>query len=379
MSRIQKGKGHNQIILKWLMGWVCISILLFAIIGFTATIPIGKRASHPMLKSLTEDFESSVYLTLLATEVKALGYHFEDKLPNTSMSEFFLQFITKLNYSDMRTLFGNELPGFHPYQHRIIIGQEGTNYSNLPVESSAPLDIILEDRIVVDEVVEVNEEEVEVDEQSVFIYNTHNRESFLPHLDEVKDPNAAFHAELNVTLISEHLKKGLANKGIGALVDQTDFTQVLHDNGWEYWQSYQASKPIVEEALAQNQRVNYVFDIHRDSRRREDTTLTINGEDFAKLFFVIGADFEGNESNIEFATVLHEKLEEDYPGLSRGVVAMGGAGRNGVYNQNISDNAVLIEFGGVDNTLEEVYRSADAFAEVFAAYYWDAEPTSGNE
>jgi len=33
----------------------------------------------------------------------------------------------------------------------------------------------------------------------------------------------------------------------------------------------------------------------------------------------------------------------------------------------------LIEFGGYDNTLEELYRTADVVAEVFSEFYWDAE------
>src|SRR5699024_6898352 len=115
-----------------------------------------------------------------------------------------------------------------------------------------------------------------------------------------------------------------------------------------------------------------------DSRRKEDTTVTIGGEDYAQLFFVIGADFEGNQKNIELAKTIHQNLEKSYPGLSRGVAEMGGSGRNGVYNQDLSENAILIEFGGVDNSLEELYRTADVLAEVFADYYWNAEQVTKN-
>ena len=41
------------------------------------------------------------------------------------------------------------------------------------------------------------------------------------------------------------------------------------------------------------------------------------------------------------------------------------SGNNGVYNQDLSDNAMLIEIGGVDNTFEEMYLTVDAFADVF--------------
>jgi stage II sporulation protein P len=49
------------------------------------------------------------------------------------------------------------------------------------------------------------------------------------------------------------------------------------------------------------------------------------------------------------------------------------AGSNSIYNQNLSENALLIEFGGVDNTFEELNRSADALADAFSELYWQAE------
>ncbi|MBU5595185.1 stage II sporulation protein P [Amphibacillus sp. MSJ-3] len=367
-----------SIYVKTLLIWMILCFVLFSIIGAIVSVPMGKKNTHTFLFNITENISSEFYLTLLSTELRPLQIQYHEALPSISFSDFLLQFITQLNRADVRTLFGNELPGFSPYQHRIVIGQTDTNYSNLPVESSPPLEIILEDRMVIDSpsLDDKNEDEVEdLSDKTVFIYNTHNRESFLPHLDDVTDPNAAFHSEVNVSLISEQMKKALAKKGIGTMVDQTDFTQVLDDQGLEYWQSYDASKPVVEEVLSQNQHINYIFDIHRDSRRKEDTTITIDDLDYARLFFVIGADFEQNEKNIELATALHEKLDKLYPGISRGVVEMGGSGKNGVYNQDVSENALLIEFGGVDNTLDELYRTVDAFTEVFADFYWDAEPT----
>ena len=37
---------------------------------------------------------------------------------------------------------------------------------------------------------------------------------------------------------------------------------------------------------------------------------------------------------------------------------------NGIYNQDISSNSVLIEVGGVDNTIEEVYNTMNAIANI---------------
>ncbi|MFK4997951.1 stage II sporulation protein P [Bacillus sp. N9] len=44
---------------------------------------------------------------------------------------------------------------------------------------------------------------------------------------------------------------------------------------------------------------------------------------------------------------------------------------NGIYNQDLYDKSLVIEIGGVDNTLEELNRSVDALAEVISEYYWE--------
>ena len=48
-------------------------------------------------------------------------------------------------------------------------------------------------------------------------------------------------------------------------------------------------------------------------------------------------------------------------------------GTNGKFNQDLSENAILVEFGGVDNTFEELNHSAEILAEVISEYYWQAE------
>ncbi len=50
---------------------------------------------------------------------------------------------------------------------------------------------------------------------------------------------------------------------------------------------------------------------------------------------------------------------------------------NGIYNQDLSGQAILIEVGGVDNTEEELNRSIDALAKAFGEYFWQAEKVNG--
>jgi stage II sporulation protein P len=71
-------------------------------------------------------------------------------------------------------------------------------------------------------------------------------------------------------------------------------------------------------------------------------------------------------------------LDKKYPGLSRGIFEQKGKGVNGVYNQDLSNNAMLIEFGGVDNNLDELKNTVAAVSDVFSEYYWQAEKVNGN-
>lgn len=81
------------------------------------------------------------------------------------------------------------------------------------------------------------------------------------------------------------------------------------------------------------------------------------------------------------AKTLNQELEKKHPGISRGVLLKGYSDGNGVYNQDISTKAMLLEIGGVDNNLDELDRTVDALSEVLADYYWksnDAKEVNGN-
>lgn len=360
-------------------------IILFILIGLSTTIKPTYRFSSETITKWTSDIDSSTFLYIIGMENKA----FEQALPEDktfpNLSTIFFQIITNIKIDDPRSLLGHELPGFSTFGHKIIIAGEGTSYDNLSIESSPPLDEVLKDReAVLEELPEkIDTEKKENhkttgDKDVVFIYNTHNRESFLPHLPGVTSPASAHHDEVNITKVSERLANRLTTNGIGNVVDQTDIASLVQEKNWDYTKSYAASRPVVEEAVATNGDLQYVFDIHRDSLPREKTTKKINGEEVAKILFVIGAEYTSYEKNLSLATDLHYLIEEKYPGLSRGVLTKKGAGTNGIFNQDLSKNALLIEFGGYDNTLEELYRMTDILAEVFSDYYWDAEKVDTN-
>ena len=296
---------------------------------------------------------------------------------------------SNIDLDDPRSLLGRELPGFYQFDGQILVAGEGTDYTNMPMESSPPVEIMKAEREAALQNLEGIENSENADPQQspgqttgsrkvVYLYFTHNRESYLPYLQGVTNPDLAYHSQINVTKIGDHLKAGLEQKGIGTEIDKTDIMGNLTKKGLTMPSAYKESGTVVQAAITSNRDLSYLIDIHRDSQRKDKTTVTINGQPYAKLAFIIGGKNPNYEKNAKLAYDLNQLLQEKYKGLSRGVFVKNEPGSNSVYNQNLSGNAILIEFGGVDNTFEELNRSADALADVFSEYYWQAESVNGN-
>ncbi|WP_419879572.1 stage II sporulation protein P [Brevibacillus centrosporus] len=202
----------------------------------------------------------------------------------------------------------------------------------------------------------------------VFVYQTHNRESWLSVTPPTKLTKSVEHPTKNMTLIGKKLAEALSNKGIGTTVNTDDFYQNLLDQGKSYVDSYEESLKAIQAAKKENKNLKYFFDLHRDDKPREKTTVTINGKVYARIFFVVGASSKHSDKNKEFAEELHTIMESKYPGLSRGIIDKGEDGGDGEYNQSVSPNSILLEIGGIENSIKEGYNSVEAFSEVFEEY-----------
>ncbi|KAB7671283.1 stage II sporulation protein P [Bacillus sp. B1-b2] len=337
---------------------------------------------------LTSDNISNLLKSVNSTELYAELFHSENHLfpksegKGISLSNLFFHLTTNIRFDDTRTLLGRELPALTFFHTDIVVAEEGTTIADLPFES-APTQEMLENPLEVDEEkVEQQEEQPTKEEnkpitvpenKSVLIYNSHNLEAFLPLLKNTNNSNSPTSSDerANVVGLSNRLTELLQQEGIGVQLDKTNINQKLLDRNWKFNSSYTVSKEVVETALNSNSELKYLIDIHRDAARKEQTTANINGENYAKLYFIVGQANENYEKNQEFATKLHEEIQKKYPGISRGVFLKGKEQGNGVYNQNYSDRAILLEVGGVDNTQSELNLSLEAFADVYSKVYWE--------
>ncbi|WP_018661402.1 stage II sporulation protein P [Heyndrickxia acidiproducens] len=372
-----------------LISIVILSLLLVSIlIGTLTSLKPGYRVSSSAVNEAAKQFSSKTLYKLLLSDSQLL----EQNLPKETerpVSNIVFEMLTNVRFEDPRSFLGRELPGFEIFDSKILVAGDGANYTNMPIESVPPDSTLhandpetrntdkLEGHNRTAEDEKQQPSRTTGGKKRVYIYFTHTRESFLPYLKGVTNPDLAQHSKINVTKVGERLQQDLGDKGIGAVADTTDILTLLDKNGMQYYQAYQESRNVMASAMRKDRNLQYFIDIHRDSRRKKDTTVVINGKSYAKIAFVIGGEHPNWEKNAKVAADLHNLLKKKYKNVSRGVILKKGATTNGKFNQDLSGNSLLIEVGGVDNTFEEMYRTMDAFADVFADYYWQAQSVNG--
>jgi stage II sporulation protein P len=367
------------------------TFLFFMIIGFVGVIHKKfPQSSMPAMKGAAVALSSQFFIDMIAMEVPHIGsIQRESALSQKKILTFLVQYVTGVNPSDPKSLLAGTVPGLKGDSATVLFSSKTSPSLHMPFDSTPPSEVFGLGYDV--EPVQgpparpLTEEEPEsmpasakpvlstAGKKVVFIYHSHNRESFLPELKNVTRADLAYHSEVNITKVGERLAQRLEELGIGAEHSETDYPSIIKD--FEFAKSYAYSNKTVKEALATNQDIKMIFDIHRDSLNRDRTTTRIDGKDYAQVFFVVGKRNPDWEKNSDFAGKLHAKLEEKYPGISKGVFGKSSHG-NAEYNQSLFPNSMLVEIGGPYNSMEEMNRTADLLAKVVAEIYWDAEKVS---
>lgn len=344
------------------------------------------------IQRAASNVSSITFLDAMGMEIPSLHrtVQAQGEPENSTMQSFFFQLITGIYPGDLRSLLGRELPGLLTYDDaRIIVPGQGLELSDLYVESAAPNAVVQDMNRKEDtrpnEAVQPGTTEKDetktpnppnvMGEKRVFIYNTHNRESWTHVAPTIG--SSVDHPIKNIQLVGKRFGKVLQEKGVNNTVSQIDFIQQLIDQKKTYPMAYAESYKAVKTATKQNPALEYYFDIHRDGDvPRSKTAININGKSYARILFVIGTRNRNFMQNERMAKELNALVEKKYPGLSRGVIAKGAHEGNAEYNQSISPGSLLLEIGGINNTLAESYNTAEAFADVFAEYYRQAEKVS---
>ena len=167
------------------------------------------------------------------------------------------------------------------------------------------------------------------------------------------------------------LKEKLNKNGISTIVEDTNLTEFLELNNWNHSMSYKASRIFMLDKQNTYNSLKYYIDIHRDSVNKSLSTIEINNKTYARILFVVGLEHKNYSKNLDLANEINSLFDKYYQGLSRGILKKEGQNVDGIYNQDISSNSMLIEVGGVDNNIDEVLNTINAITDILTKYIKD--------
>ncbi len=189
----------------------------------------------------------------------------------------------------------------------------------------------------------------------VGIYHTHTSESFVPSsgYSHRRGGNTG-----DIVTVGEAAVQRFATNGIVAVQ-----SKAIHDYP-SFMKAYSASEATIKKMLQDHSALEMIFDIHRDADKRENITAMVDNQETAKILIVVA---QGQpdlpqphwEENYAFAQLIDKKLQQHYPGVSRGIQLV-----DWRYNQHLHRRALLIEVGSQESTTEEAIRSIEMFADV---------------
>lgn len=365
------------------------TLALFVLIGVGGFLQNRVITTSPVssMKSLAASVTNQFFIDMLGMEVPHL--HKDQKkftFSQHNVFQFAFQFMTDINPNDPKSLVASEVPGMDANRTTVLVKGSATNPSD-PIDYGPPTSFDLEAEALNPQLSPSPEPSPvggaapitnptgqpprTAGDNIAFIYQTHSTESFLPELKGVTDPDKAQSDKVNVISVGRRLAQNLEKDGIGAVHSDTVYPHTVKNFFYPY--SYKYSQKTLQEAAVAHPDLQYYFDIHRDSGARNKTTATIDGKDYAQVYFIIGGKNPNWKKNEEFANKIHRALEAKHPGISKGIHAKEASEGNGLYNQNFSPNNILIEVGGPYNSLEECYRTTDWLAEAISEVILNAK------
>lgn len=196
-----------------------------------------------------------------------------------------------------------------------------------------------------------NKKEIIKQEPLVYIYNTHQTEEYIDK-------------ENTVLTAAHYLKEKLEQLGISTIVEEKKIKDTIEENNLNYSESYKASRINLENIKNKYPNIKIFIDLHRDSIGKNLSTTTIGNKEYAKVLFVIGKEHNNYTQNLEFTSEINNLIIKNYPQLTKGILEKEGPGVNGIYNQNIGVNVILMEVGGFENAFEEVKNTLDIMSNI---------------
>ena len=156
-----------------------------------------------------------------------------------------------------------------------------------------------------------------------------------------------------------------AAKDTGKLIamysTHSDESYVPDDGAASKWQNagiYDVGDSL-KDALEKRKGPDALLDIHRDAVPAEQYETEVNGENISKVRLFVGRTNQNAAENKAFAQQIKAEADREYPGLIKDIFI-----GKGNYNQDLSPNSLLLEFGTHEIDKEKAQEATGYIAEV---------------
>ena len=200
-----------------------------------------------------------------------------------------------------------------------------------------------------------------VNDPVLYIYNTHQLETY---------SNEGLKNDMvpNVMMAGSLLAEKLNKNGIKTVFEDTNLYNFISEMGLPKNELYGGSRVFISNAKEKYPSLKYYIDLHRDSVDKNISTIDIDNKKYARVLFVLGISNSNYEKNRVMMSRLSDIINEKYPRLSRGVYEVDIPDWPEIYNQDMDDNAILIELGAKDNTMNEVLNTVAVLSYAISSY-----------
>lgn len=191
----------------------------------------------------------------------------------------------------------------------------------------------------------------------VGVYHTHNDESYF-----TPDGVDSVYGKGGIHDVGKSLVQNLTKLGVEVL-----YREDLHlpHNSGAYTRSQVTAAALLDSGA------QAIFDIHRDSTKRDYYLTKVNGEQMSSVRMVIGKASANFEENKNFAYAIKSYADSVYSGLIKDIYI-----GKGNYNQQLSSRAMLFEMGCENIEKDLVVKSTEYLAKTLDVVLYGSEEAS---